>query len=48
MKSVLALVIAAMVSSGASAADPKPATQATIDANNAVKQSLPFSDKKRL
>ncbi|MBY7807078.1 MBL fold metallo-hydrolase [Vibrio fluvialis] len=46
MKSVLALVIAAMVSSGASAADPKPATQATIDANNAVKQSLPFSDKK--
>ncbi|EKO4004019.1 MBL fold metallo-hydrolase [Vibrio fluvialis] len=35
-----------MVSSGASAADPKPATQATIDANNAVKQSLPFSDKK--
>ncbi|ENQ5772114.1 MBL fold metallo-hydrolase [Vibrio fluvialis] len=46
MKSVLALVIAAMVSSGASAADQKPATQATIDANNAVKQSLPFSDKK--
>ncbi|MBY8157143.1 alkyl/aryl-sulfatase [Vibrio fluvialis] len=46
MKSVLALLIAAMVSSGASAADPKPATQATIDANNAVKQSLPFSDKK--
>ncbi|EMW7169952.1 MBL fold metallo-hydrolase [Vibrio fluvialis] len=46
MKSVLALVIAAMVSSGASAADSKPATQATIDANNAVKQSLPFSDKK--
>ncbi|EKO3908445.1 MBL fold metallo-hydrolase [Vibrio fluvialis] len=46
MKSVLTLVIAAMVSSGASAADPKPATQATIDANNAVKQSLPFSDKK--
>ncbi|ELL7085653.1 alkyl/aryl-sulfatase [Vibrio fluvialis] len=46
MKSVLALVIAAMVSSGASAADPKPATQATIDANNAVKQSLTFSDKK--
>ncbi|EOH0514338.1 MBL fold metallo-hydrolase [Vibrio fluvialis] len=46
MKSVLALVIAAMVSSGASAAAPKPATQATIDANNAVKQSLPFSDKK--
>ncbi|WP_158129125.1 alkyl/aryl-sulfatase [Vibrio fluvialis] len=46
MKSVLALVIAAMVTSGASAADPKPATQATIDANNAVKQSLPFSDKK--
>ncbi|MBY8292049.1 MBL fold metallo-hydrolase [Vibrio fluvialis] len=46
MKSVLALVISAMVSSGASAADPKPATQATIDANNAVKQSLPFSDKK--
>ncbi|EQB8917106.1 alkyl/aryl-sulfatase [Vibrio fluvialis] len=46
MKSVLALVIAAMVSSGASAADPKPATQVTIDANNAVKQSLPFSDKK--
>lgn len=39
-------MIAAMVSSGASAADPKPATQATIDANNAVKQSLPFSDKK--
>ncbi|ENI4485648.1 MBL fold metallo-hydrolase [Vibrio fluvialis] len=46
MKSVLALLIAAMVSSGASAADPKPATQATIDVNNAVKQSLPFSDKK--
>ncbi|ABI40131.1 beta-lactamase domain protein [Shewanella sp. MR-4] len=46
MKLVTTLVIAAMVSSGVSAAESKPATQATIDANNSVKQSLPFSDKK--
>ncbi|MCG6380154.1 alkyl/aryl-sulfatase [Vibrio fluvialis] len=46
MKSVTALMIAAIVSAGASATEPKPATQATIDANNSVKQSLPFSDKK--
>lgn len=46
MKLVTTLVIAAMVSSGVNATESKPATQATIDANNSVKQSLPFSDKK--
>ncbi|WP_447026286.1 alkyl/aryl-sulfatase [Vibrio sp. B1Z05] len=30
----------------ANAADPKDATQSTIDVNNQVKQDLPFSDKK--
>ncbi|MDW6017532.1 alkyl sulfatase dimerization domain-containing protein [Vibrio plantisponsor] len=46
MKSVTALMIATFVSTGVNATDSKPATQATIEANQAVKQSLPFSDTK--
>ncbi|WP_390632429.1 alkyl/aryl-sulfatase [Vibrio plantisponsor] len=39
-------MIATFVSTGVNATDSKPATQATIEANQAVKQSLPFSDTK--
>ncbi|CAM3259120.1 alkyl/aryl-sulfatase [Vibrio diazotrophicus] len=46
MKSVTALIIATLVSTGVNATDSKPATKATIEANKAVKQSLPFSDTK--
>ncbi|BCV46415.1 alkyl/aryl-sulfatase [Shewanella algae] len=46
MKSVTALIITVLVSFGVSASEPKPATQATIDTNEAVKKALPFNDRK--
>ncbi|WP_047047246.1 alkyl/aryl-sulfatase [Vibrio mexicanus] len=45
MKPISAIVAAVIVSFGAVATEPKPATQATIAVNNQVKESLPFSDK---
>ena len=46
MKRMGVLAMAILVASNATASEPKPATQATIDANNQLKQSLPFSDTK--
>ncbi len=46
MKSISLLLITTLISFGISAENPKPATKTTIDANNAVKKSLPFNDKK--
>ncbi|MEX0334824.1 alkyl/aryl-sulfatase [Vibrio tubiashii] len=45
MKPIMAIVSLVVFSSGLYAADPKPATDATIAVNNKVKQTLPFSDK---
>ncbi len=45
MKPISAIVAAVIVSFGAAATEPKPATQATIAVNTQVKESLPFSDK---
>ncbi|RJX75661.1 MBL fold metallo-hydrolase [Vibrio sinensis] len=41
----VAIIIALFASSGLSADDSKPATEATIAENNKVKQTLPFNDK---
>ncbi|MEH0664432.1 MBL fold metallo-hydrolase [Vibrio scophthalmi] len=46
MKRMGVLAMAILVATNATASEPKPATQATIDANNQLKQSLPFSDTK--
>lgn len=46
MKRMGVLAMALLVATNATASEPKPATQATIDANNQLKQSLPFSDTK--
>lgn len=46
MKSVSTLMITVLFSTLVTASDSKDATQSTIDANNAVKQALPFNDKK--
>lgn len=44
MKLKTAIAATLFVSCFAGATDPKPATQATIDANNQVKEALPFND----
>ncbi|MPW36028.1 alkyl/aryl-sulfatase [Vibrio sp. B1Z05] len=46
MRQLGTLGLAMLVVLSANAADPKDATQSTIDVNNQVKQDLPFSDKK--
>lgn len=46
MRLVTALIITTLVSQGVNAEDAKPATKATMDVNNAVKQSLPFNEKR--
>nr|WP_239424392.1 alkyl sulfatase dimerization domain-containing protein [Vibrio galatheae] len=42
----MALAALVVLSAGVSADEAKPATEATVAANNKVKQTLPFSDKK--
>ncbi|MFM2587583.1 alkyl/aryl-sulfatase [Vibrio sp. TBV020] len=45
MKPISAIIIAILASSSAIAGESKPATEATIAANNKVAQTLPFKDK---
>ncbi|MGF1728904.1 alkyl/aryl-sulfatase [Photobacterium kasasachensis] len=46
MRCILVSLVAVSVTAGALASESKPATQATIEANQALYKALPFQDKK--